>query len=181
MVSILESLMKHTARFWLALILCLLLTGCGAANKETTPHEVNGFTIDKAEQTITRDRDVYHYTISGSTVTIFYPDGSRYYWTYSDMGGYGGSSSDYDPIRYASGDTLLDVINYQPPRRTSGNFGAGLLLAAIGLLNLLAPRVSWYLSYGWRFRNAEPSDAALVLGRIGGGIVLFIGFLLIIF
>ena len=51
-----------------------------------------------------------------------------------------------------------------------------LLLWAIGLFNVLAPRAAWYLSYGWRFKDAEPSDAALMMARIGGVIAIIIGF-----
>lgn len=171
--------MKRIFPLLLALLLCGLLVGCGG--KAQTVYEVNGFTIDQNAQTITRGEDVYQYTISGSEVTILYPNGAKYFWNYGDTSGYGGWSDDYDPARYASGDALLDVIAYQAPRTSGGYGGFGLLLAAVGLFNLLAPRTSWYLGYGWRFKDAEPSDEALVLGRVGGGIALLAGLLLMIF
>ncbi|WP_435169760.1 DUF6199 family natural product biosynthesis protein [Paenibacillus glycanilyticus] len=58
----------------------------------------------------------------------------------------------------------------------------GVIFIVLGILNLLYPRAGWYMQYGWRFKNAEPSDAALVMGRISGiigiaiGIFLFSGF-----
>ena len=55
----------------------------------------------------------------------------------------------------------------------------GILLMIIGLFNLISPRTGWYLSYGWRFKDAEPSDAALVMARIGGGIAILIGVILL--
>lgn len=168
--------MKRICCFLLALLLCGLLTACG--KKAQTVYEVNGFTIDKEAQTVTKGEDVYCYTTSGSTVTILYPNGAKYWWTYGSGDAtvsYGGWSDDYDPARYASGDALLDIIAYKAPRSSGGNSGFGLLLAAAGLFNLLVPRVSWYLGYGWRFKDAEPSDAALALGRIGGGIALLAG------
>lgn len=165
--------MKRIYCFLLTLLLCGLLTSCGG--KAQTVYEVNGFTIDKEAQTITKGEDVYHYTISGSKVTILYPNGAEYFWNYGDTFGYGGWSDDYDPARYAGGDALLGVIAYQAPRASGGYVGFGLLLAAVGLFDLLAPHVSWYLAYGWRFKDAEPSDVALVLGRIGGGIALLAG------
>jgi hypothetical protein len=43
----------------------------------------------------------------------------------------------------------------------------------IGLLSIISPRTSWYMSNWWRFQgNIEPSDASLILQRIGG--ILFI-------
>ena len=170
--------MKRICCFLLTLLLCGLLTAC--VGKTQTVYEVNGFTIDKEAQTITKDGDVYHYEISGDEITITYPNGASYYWTYWEHGGYGGWTDDYDPVRYADGDDLLDIIGHKASRSSSGNGGVGLLIAAIGLFDLLFPRVSWYLGYGWRFKDAEPSDAALVLSRIGGGIALLVGVLLVV-
>lgn len=175
--------MKRICCFLLTLLLCGLLAACGG--EAQTVYEVNGFTMDREAQTITKGEDVYRYVIHGDTVTILYPNGAEYWWTYGRGGdggatiSYGGWSDDYDPVRYAGGDALLDIINYQAPKSSGGNGGVGLLIAVIGLFNLLAPRASWYLGYGWRFKDAEPSDAALVLGRIGGGLALLAGVLMI--
>ena len=168
--------MKRFFSLLLVLLLCGLLTACGGKEAQTV-YEVNGFTIDKAAQTITKDETVYTYDVSGSTITITYPNGAEYFWTYWENGGYGGCSGDYDPDRYADGPALLKVISYQPPRESGRYFGIGLLLAAAGLFNLVSPRIAWYLRYGWRFKDSEPSEAALVFGRVGGGVVLIFGIL----
>ncbi len=51
----------------------------------------------------------------------------------------------------------------------------GLLLIITGLLNLCKPEEMWYLSRGWQFKDAEPSDEALEWCRIGGVISIIIG------
>lgn len=51
----------------------------------------------------------------------------------------------------------------------------GLLFIVIGLINAISPATGWYLSYGWRYKDAEPSDAALILGRIGGVLGIIVG------
>ncbi|WP_336774682.1 DUF6199 family natural product biosynthesis protein [Paenibacillus sp. MMO-58] len=51
----------------------------------------------------------------------------------------------------------------------------GVIFIVLGILNLLYPRAGWYMQYGWRFKNAEPSDASLVMGRISGIIGIVIG------
>ena len=140
--------------------------------------------MDREAGTITHGEDVYTYAISGggssSTIRITYPNGATYHWTWSGNSGYGsgGWSDDYDPERYADGDTLMELVNFQPPRESSGSPLLGLLAIAVGIFNLAVPRTAWYLSYGWRFKDAEPSDAALALGRLGGGIAVFAGLLL---
>ncbi|MBI4498433.1 MAG: hypothetical protein HY689_11095 [Chloroflexi bacterium] len=50
-----------------------------------------------------------------------------------------------------------------------------LIFIALGLLYLFNPRLGWYLSEGWKFRNAEPSDAALVVGRVAGAVAMLVG------
>ena len=54
-----------------------------------------------------------------------------------------------------------------------------IIFILIGLFNLAAPEAAWYLSRGWQFKDAEPSDAALVMTRIGGGAAILIGFVLL--
>lgn len=54
----------------------------------------------------------------------------------------------------------------------------GLFCVIAGLVNVISPETGWYLSRGWRYKNAEPSDAALLWGRIGGVVAIVIGILL---
>lgn len=55
----------------------------------------------------------------------------------------------------------------------------GLLLIVIGLLNLCKPEEMWYLSRGWQFKDAEPSEDAILWGRVSGVICLVIGIFLL--
>jgi hypothetical protein len=50
----------------------------------------------------------------------------------------------------------------------------------IGVIHVVAPRASWYMSVGWKFRDAEPSDAYLALSRLGGGIAAVIALIVMI-
>lgn len=51
-----------------------------------------------------------------------------------------------------------------------------LLLLVAGLLSLLAPREMWHLTKGWQFKDAEPSDAAVVYMRVAGVIEIIAAF-----
>lgn len=44
----------------------------------------------------------------------------------------------------------------------------GVLAAGLGLVGAFKPGWVWFVSVGWQFRDAEPSDAALVATRLGG-------------
>ena len=70
---------------------------------------------------------------------------------------------------------LIDVIDETTPEPKNGNFLTGLLLAALGAVYTFAPHAAWSLSRGWWYKNAEPSDAALILARISGVIMIVLG------
>ncbi|MBU5625961.1 hypothetical protein KQI82_03280 [Oscillibacter sp. MSJ-2] len=173
--------------FPLLALLLALLCACGSLTPSTT-YEVSrdgwDFVVDTEQQTITCGGDVFQYTADGRSVEITYPDGSTYFRTYDNMGWHGGWSDGYSEDRYIPGDTLVELISggAEQPEKSSGNSPfIGLLLLAIGGFNAISPQTSWYLSYGWRFKDAEPSDAALVLGRCGGVLAAVIGFFLLFF
>jgi hypothetical protein len=50
-------------------------------------------------------------------------------------------------------------------------------MIAIGIANVLFPRTFWYLSEGWKFKNSEPSDTALVIIRVIGCFIIIASFL----
>lgn len=51
----------------------------------------------------------------------------------------------------------------------------GLLFIGLGIWNAVSPYSSWYFSYGWHYKDAEPSDAALGFTRFGGIVAIIIG------
>lgn len=69
---------------------------------------------------------------------------------------------------------MLDRPTQQREAR-GGYLLVGLLLLGIGIFNTASPRTGWYWSYGWRFKDAEPSEAALLAGRLGGVVCIIIG------
>lgn len=55
-----------------------------------------------------------------------------------------------------------------------------IVFGLIGIIGTISPRASWYLSNWWRFDNkAEPGDAAFVIYRISGIILIVVAVLLI--
>lgn len=51
----------------------------------------------------------------------------------------------------------------------------GILLILLGIANAAAPRVMWRINYGWRYKDAEPSNTALLVSRVGGVIAIAAG------
>lgn len=162
--------------------LCLfLLTACGGDKGDPNIYDVEYagkvYSVNHNDRTITFDGHVCHYEISGTQMTLIYPDGSTYWWRTSGNVGYGGWSDNYDETRYASGDTLWKVLEQERPdaKQGSNHVGLGFLLVIFGVLEAAFPQTFWWLSHGWRFKDAEPSDMAIGLGRASGVIMVIAG------
>ena len=139
-------------------------------------------TVDPVKGTITAENgDVYTYVIADNSVTFTYPNGHEYFWNYTS--GVGTESLDGNPdgYRYLNGLTLETAVEREidavKPARNPGHLFFALLCFLIGILNIVFPYAGWYLKYGWRFRDAEPSDAVLTMNRVAGFIAVIIGFI----
>ena len=178
--------MKRVFSILFVLLLSLSLAGCGQhENIYTVSKNGKNFQINRLEKTISEGNYTYHYKLTGTdssfNVTITYPNGSTYWYNQSGMTGQGGWSDDYAEDAYTSGDILVDVLQEQVPASANpGKIIGAISVIALGLLYSVFPNVFWYLRYGWRYKDAEPSDAALILARIGGIIAVVIGIVLLI-
>ena len=52
-----------------------------------------------------------------------------------------------------------------------------LLLLAVGIFNVCKPETAWMLNHGWRYKHAEPFDAALAANCLGGVVAILFGVL----
>lgn len=176
-------------RFWImALVLIMAVTFFGCAEQESVyTVEKNGsaFLVDADNQIISADGNTYRYDFSGDSssfnITITYPDGSTYWYSQSDGAGYGGWSDDYGKGNYPSGDTLVDVVQERAPKRVNvRNIAFALIIIALGIFEVACPEAAWYLSRGWQYKNAEPSEAALGFARVGGVVAVILGIVLLL-
>ncbi len=159
----------------------LFLVGCAQkqVSEYTITMENQTFVINTENKTITNDGDIYKYRVDETTYHITYPDNSKYEWTQQDTIGYGGYSDDHNENKYIPGEVLVDVISI---KHNSRNVQKDFLLIGVllffGMWNAMSPYSSWYLSYGWRYKDVEPSDFALGFGRISGIIMVIVGLIL---
>lgn len=162
--------------------LCLLLvTACGQEKGDPNVYDVeyNGkiYSLNQIERTISVDGYTCQFDIThNGRFVVTYPDGSTYS-ADSDIGWGGSHSENFDPEKYVSGDTLWEVLEQDRPgaRTNNTHAGLGILLLMFGIIETVFPQASWWLSHGWRYKNAEPSDLALGLGRASGVIMILIG------
>ncbi|MBQ9134285.1 MAG: hypothetical protein IJX64_07120 [Clostridia bacterium] len=167
----------------LLLVFTVLLTVFVHAAEDTVFTVQEGgktFVVDTAAGTITQGGNVYTYVREGDMVTFTYPDGETYWWKTHAHGGAGGWSEGFRQGAYPDGSTLFDVLQQAVPAKTNqisidfGNVLAAILIAAFGLWSAISPQSVWYLNHGWRFKDAEPSDAALTITRMGGVLALLL-------
>ena len=176
-----ENRCKVFVMLFIMITMCILL--CSCSREEPGPKTViyNGttYTIDEDAMTIFDGKNTYGYEVqgNGSSVNyhIYYPNGSTYYWTWSGNVGHGGWSDDYDENLYAEGRTLMNVLEMQMPRESEPkNVLVIFVLLAIGIFNAVSPQTAWYLSDGWKYKDAEPSEMALGMTRFGGIVAIII-------
>jgi len=54
-------------------------------------------------------------------------------------------------------------------------FGLFKFLVSIPLIvGILNPQLAWEMSEGWKFKNAEPSEAYLIMTRVMSVVILFV-------
>ena len=186
--------MKKHILLFLAWLLLFAAAGCSVSQGSPVSTVVRDgvtYTIDTENSTISDGEHIYPYAFSGNSagydVTITYPNGSSYQWHAQNSGGitmgYGGLQGDYDEHLYTSGDVLLSVLEEGPLKggalREGKNIFLSVFIALAGIFHAALPETAWYLAYGWRYRDAEPSDAALMLNRLGGAAAIVAAIIMI--
>ncbi len=159
------------------------------------------FVLIVGADTVTRNGEVYEFSLSARTrsaysMLINYPDGYQYT---ADSDGMVTSSNamfvrskgresregfdvfELDP-QYPKPEILADAIllaNAPEKERNPLLYLMLLVLVGVGLFALIKPEASWRHSIGWQFRNAEPSDVALIWQRVGGVIMIIMAIVLL--
>jgi len=168
-------------RIIFAMLIFALVFLCACTQKTSTydvPKDGRVYTVNLDNRTITHGTFVYQFQISNNSAEITYPDNSTFFRSYNNNGYTGGWSEDYDETKYVSGDTLIDILEGGDLERSTQNGGIhpffSIVLLIAGTLSLCFPKAVWYMNYGWRYKNAEPSDMALGMSSFGGGLAVFI-------
>lgn len=168
--------------FTILLILTIISVACNKVEGSTV---IDGkeVIISKEDNTITIGTDVYYYSTNyGMTeITITYPNGAKYTRTYIDKYSSSGGWNIMDgpsvkELGYIDEGWLVDIVEQNTSNRSiiSTNLLYSVIILLIGLFLVTFPDMTWYLSYGWRYKDAEPSDMALIFERIGGiGLIIF--------
>jgi len=160
----------------------LFLGACSSQkNQSFTFYSEHGlFTINFEEHTISHLNQSYSFEIIGDKTTIFFPDGSTF-WQEKTISGYSGELTSNQGLDYSSsGEELMEALSsIQTHRHSNGSIFPALFVFVISLLQICFPKVSWHLSYGWKFKNAEPSDSALMMTSISGVIGIIFAFFLL--
>ena len=165
-------------RFVLIFCVMTLALLCACGREPLSPvYEKNGYTVDTQAQTITKGEDVIRYSFGGNgKVTFTYPDNTTTSWS---QNGAGTSSLFFDINRWPGAWELMDVLDRDDlPQRKTGN-PLGLLLIPLGILQAVFPQAFWFVNHGWKYKDAEPSELALGLGRAGGAVIALIGLIML--
>lgn len=195
--------MKRTVALLLLVVMVITLSACSTGPRGTALQAVehNGnnvmLTFDYDEKTISAGsslftvydpdgelvweedcKDIYRYEYDGGNITITYPNGATWIESPTSTGAVISWDDNYDPQRYIEGDVLARYLEEaHRPRSREGIVGIGfacLIMAAVGVVMIKAPEELIEMKYGWRFKNAEPTEFAVWEVRIGGIIVVVV-------
>lgn len=183
--------MKKNIAF-LLLILTLstmLLTAC---TDETAIKQVyqKVAVINYTDRTITYDGVTYHYEYSHNKLKLVYPNETictlynrdsfiSMDWQYSENQG-----EDVKAV-YELGYLHPNVIMYQileaPPtskpekaEAIESSFG-GVFVIFIGAFIVFFPKTVWLMKDGWRKKEAQPSNTAIIMHRVSGIVAILAG------
>ncbi len=165
--------MKRIIVFIMVCLSCILLCACEETIIEGSNYGKE-YRIDKGQHIIEYDHNIYRYEVNGDNIKIITPLGNMGSYTYSGIV-ISGSSSEDDFPTWEVATVIGDEVIKKEGNSSSGlSVIMGVIMIVVGLINALVPDVAWQLKEGWKYRNAEPSDMALILIRLGGiGIILF--------
>ena len=185
--------MKRTVALLLLVVMVITLSACSTSPRGTALQAVehNGnnvmLTFDYDEKTITASNKwndtgeanaVYRYEYDGGNITITYPNGATWIESPTSTGAAISWDDNYDPQRYIEGDVLARYLEEaHRPRSREGIVGIGfacLIMATVGVVMFAVPEELIEMKYGWRFKNAEPTEFAVWEVRIGGIIVVVV-------
>lgn len=180
--------MKKMIIALLCFILVISLSGCRqekSSDSQIKTINKNGvnYVIDTEQCTIRDNQQTYSYVIDKAETTIKYSDGQSYTWKESEDMGMGIASPDFDYSTHVDPDILIDVIDevyHVNNKQNSKNAVLGVILLIAGIIDAIWAERIWFFHWGWRYKNAEPSDLAIGVYRIGGIIAAMIGLINIV-
>lgn len=121
---------------------------------------------------------------NGYRYEVTFENGNHYYFERSGASGHGGGSLELTTEERHLAEEAIDQYEkiHQSARsrqQSSGN-PIGLLFIFIGLFGVVSPHSAWYLEVGWKLRDAEPSEFALIAHRVGGAFIVLIGLFILL-
>ncbi len=165
-------------RIFVCFLVLLLLTASACTAQErtyTVQLDSTEFLVDTESSTISDGTNMYRYEYTGNadaySITITYPNGASFWQNKSGNTATAGWSDDYESWNpdIVDGMILCDILLQQAPKPIKpGKLIAALALFVLGIFAAVFPEAAWHLELGWRFRDAEPSSAALIAFRVCG-------------
>ena len=179
--------MKKIGVLLLTIIAAIGLIGC---SKKSNVYEYGGkeYTVDVSADTVSDGKNTYYYSFISyedtKKIEIVYPNQSR--WTKKITDGFGSESYTDERVKwsYIPGEELYNFIDEAEAEYENGGVSPkkiifGIIGVGVCMIPIIAPYKCWELYHGWKFRDAEPSDAYIALTRVFG-ILLAIAWVVIV-
>ena len=140
--------------------------------------------LQQRGQSVEVTYDGQRYLVSGTVdnLKVEYPDGNTYSYNRRTSGSVTVSSGSGSPVGYPELEDFSVFVEMKKGNLSvdGSELGLGFLLLVFGAIGAASPRLSWYLSKGWMYKELEPSDLYLGFARVGGFIVVGVGFIMMV-
>jgi hypothetical protein len=122
---------------------------------------------------------------NGYRYEVEFENGHKYFYEETENLGYGGGSMELTNEEMDLADEAIDKYEQIYGGATTSNNSSsgnplGIVFILFGLLGAIFPQVAWYLEVGWKLRDAEPSELALIANRVGGILASIVGLFLLL-
>jgi len=146
------------------------------------------FFVDTEHHEITVGAYVYRYLREqgGERITLTFPDGGWVVVVRPQGGLF--MTNDFRTATHSDAftsdfalTTALDSVYGRPSwaGSTFGSVALGVIMLIYGIMSFACPKLVWRINYGWRFKDAEPSDGALIANRILGAVMAVAGVIMV--
>ncbi|WP_181347365.1 DUF6199 family natural product biosynthesis protein [Thalassobacillus sp. CUG 92003] len=117
---------------------------------------------------------------NGYRYEVEFENGQTYFYEQTGNTGSGGGSEELTNKEMDLAEEAIDKYEkLNGDATTSKNISTGdpfgIVMILFGLLGAIFPHAAWYLEIGWKLRDAEPSELALIVNRVGGILASIVG------
>ncbi|MBO8170803.1 MAG: hypothetical protein H0Z33_02810 [Bacillaceae bacterium] len=116
---------------------------------------------------------------NGYKYRVKFADGETYTYTRTGVVETSGGSQGLTREQMDKAETAINIyrkmFGQEPVKEEPSGNPFAFLFFVMGILGVFSPRTMWFLEIGWKLKDTEPSDLALMANRVVGVFLILMG------